>query len=149
MFESTRAAVALGASARAATTRFVVAAAVVAVVASCVAVAERVSPLQVNVCDADETCAASGGVCDLELEACIDDPALVAALTSPAFYIGALGSRKTHSRRVERLTEAGFDDEALTRIHGPVGLDIGARTPGEIAAAILAQVIGELRRNVT
>ncbi len=79
----------------------------------------------------------------------LDDPALVAALTSPAFYIGALGSRKTHSRRVERLTEAGFDDEALTRIHGPAGLDIGARTPGEIAAAILAQVIGELRRNVT
>ena len=79
----------------------------------------------------------------------LDDPALVAALSSPAFYIGALGSRKTQSRRLERLTEAGFDGEALSRIHGPVGLDIGARTPGEIAAAILAQVIGELRQDVT
>ncbi len=79
----------------------------------------------------------------------LDDPALVAALSSPAFYIGALGSWKTHSRRLERMTEAGFDGEALSRIHGPVGLDIGARTPGEIAAAILAQVIGELRRSVT
>ncbi len=79
----------------------------------------------------------------------LDDPALVAALTSPAFYIGALGSRKTHSRRLQRLTEAGFDDEALSRIHGPVGLNIGARTPGEIAAAILAQVIGALRQSGT
>ncbi len=78
----------------------------------------------------------------------LDDPALMAALSSPAFYVGALGSRKTHGRRLERLAEAGFDDDAVSRIHGPVGLDIGARTPGEIAAAILAQVIGELRRSV-
>lgn len=79
----------------------------------------------------------------------LDDPALATALASPVFYIGALGSRKTHGRRLERLRDAGFDDDALSRIHGPVGLDIGARTPGEIAAAILAQVIGELRKSVT
>ena len=79
----------------------------------------------------------------------LDDPALEVALTSPAFYVGALGSRKTHIRRLERLREAGFDDETLSKIHGPVGLDIGARTPGEIAASILAQVIGKLRRPVS
>ena len=79
----------------------------------------------------------------------LDDPALATAVGSPAFYIGALGSRKTHGRRLERMREAGFDEEALSRIRGPVGLDIGARTPGEIAAAILAEVIGELRRDVT
>ncbi len=79
----------------------------------------------------------------------LDDPALVAALGSPAFYIGALGSRMNQGLRLERMKEAGFDEAALARIHGPVGLSIGARTPGEIATAILAQVIGELRRDVT
>jgi xanthine dehydrogenase accessory factor len=78
----------------------------------------------------------------------LDDPALVTALGSPAFYIGALGSRMNQSLRLERMTEAGFDDAALARIRGPVGLDIGARLPGEIAAAIVAEVIGELRRKV-
>jgi len=71
----------------------------------------------------------------------IDDPALAAALRSPAFYIGALGSRKTHAGRLGRLRELGFDDAALARIHGPVGLDIGALSPAEIAVSILAQVI--------
>ena len=79
----------------------------------------------------------------------LDDPALAAALGSPAFYIGALGSRMNHGLRLERMREAGFDEAALARIRGPVGLKIGARTPGEIAVAILAEVIGELRRDAT
>jgi xanthine dehydrogenase accessory factor len=73
----------------------------------------------------------------------IDDPALVSALRSEAFYIGALGSRKTHAARMGRLREEGFSDEQLARIHGPVGLDIGAVSPAEIAVSILAQVIEE------
>ena len=75
----------------------------------------------------------------------LDDPALHAALASPAFYIGALGSRRTQSVRLDRLREAGFSDDDLARIHAPVGLDIGARTPGEIAAAILAEIVRVLR----
>lgn len=70
----------------------------------------------------------------------LDDPALIAALRSHAFYIGALGSRRTHAKRVARLTEAGLG-EALHRIHAPVGLDLGGRAPVEIAVSILAQVI--------
>ena len=76
----------------------------------------------------------------------IDDPALHMALRSPAFYIGALGSRKTHAARLKRLASAGFDDAQTARIHGPVGLAIGARSPAEIAVAILAQVTRQLRR---
>ncbi len=75
----------------------------------------------------------------------IDDPALVAALRSAAFYIGALGARKSHAARLERLRAAGFGEEALARIHGPVGLAIGAVTPAEIAGAILAQMTQVLR----
>lgn len=75
----------------------------------------------------------------------VDDPALVAALRSPAFYVGALGSRRTHARRVERLADAGLDPEELARIRSPVGLDIGARNPPEIAVAVLAEVIQTLR----
>jgi len=75
----------------------------------------------------------------------IDDPALVAALNSPCFYIGALGSRKTQASRCERLTAKGFDDAALGRIHGPIGLDIGARGAPEIAIAIMAEVTQALR----
>ena len=75
----------------------------------------------------------------------IDDPALVAALESDAFYIGALGSRKTQGARRERLGALGFTDADLDRIHGPIGLPIGARTPEEIAVAVLAEVIGALR----
>ncbi len=78
----------------------------------------------------------------------LDDPALVAALGSPAFYVGALGSRRTHGRRLERLTERGLGREALSRIRAPVGLDIGAQTPSEIAVAILAEVIGDQPRDV-
>ena len=76
----------------------------------------------------------------------LDDPALRAALASPAYYIGALGSRRTHAKRRERLRAAGLGDAALARIHAPVGLDIGARGPAEIAVSILAQITGALRR---
>lgn len=75
----------------------------------------------------------------------LDDPALIAALRSDAFYIGALGSKKTHAARVARLKAAGFDDAAIARIHGPVGLDIGAVSPAEIAVSIMAQIIDRLR----
>ena len=75
----------------------------------------------------------------------IDDPALEAALRSDAFYIGALGSRRTHAKRVERLKEAGFDDAAIGRVRGPVGLAIGAQTPVEIAISIMAEITAVLR----
>lgn len=75
----------------------------------------------------------------------LDEAALKVALKSPCFYIGSLGSRKTHAARLERLAKAGFPEKQLTRIHGPVGLAIGAKTPAEIAVSILAQVT-EARR---
>lgn len=75
----------------------------------------------------------------------LDDPGLAAALRSPALYVGALGSQKTHAARRERLRAQGFSDADLARIHGPVGLSIGARTPGEIAVAILAQMTAVAR----
>lgn len=76
----------------------------------------------------------------------LDDPALAAALRSDAFYIGCLGSRRTHAKRLERLSAAGFDASSLERLHGPVGLDIGASSPAEIATAILAEITQSLRR---
>ena len=76
----------------------------------------------------------------------LDDPALRVALSSEAFYIGALGSRRTHAKRAERLIEAGFDSRAIARIRGPVGLAIGALTPGEIAISIMAEITAVLRR---
>ena len=75
----------------------------------------------------------------------LDDPALAAALRSDAFYIGALGSRKTHAARLKRLEALGFGEAELARIHGPVGLDINAISPAEIAVAILAEVTQVLR----
>ncbi len=77
----------------------------------------------------------------------LDDPALDRALKSQAFYIGALGSRRTHARRLDRLRELGHHDQAFTRIHGPVGLDIGAVTAPEIALSVLAQIVQARRRS--
>lgn len=76
----------------------------------------------------------------------LDDPALRVALRSPARYIGALGSPKTHARRLERLAAEGFTPADLARIHGPIGLPIGAKTPEEIALSILAEVVQVARR---
>ncbi|OYX21217.1 MAG: XdhC/CoxI family protein [Rhodobacterales bacterium 32-66-9] len=76
----------------------------------------------------------------------LDDPAIRFALRSTAFYLGCLGSSRTHARRVDRLTAAGFTADEIARIHAPVGLDIGARTPAEIAVSIMAQITLALRR---
>jgi xanthine dehydrogenase accessory factor len=75
----------------------------------------------------------------------IDDPALHLALNSTSFYIGALGSRKTHATRVERLKEAGFSEDEIARIHAPIGLNIGGISPAEVALSILAQITAKLR----
>ncbi|OYW07600.1 MAG: xanthine dehydrogenase [Rhodospirillales bacterium 12-71-4] len=75
----------------------------------------------------------------------LDDPALEVALRSPAFYIGCLGSRRTHAKRLERLREAGLNEAQLAKIHAPVGLDIGAVTAPEIAVSILAQIVASRR----
>jgi xanthine dehydrogenase accessory factor len=77
----------------------------------------------------------------------IDIPAIRAALASPAFYVGALGSRRTHEKRVAALSEAGVSAQAIARVHAPIGLDIGSREPQEIALAILAEII-EVRRKI-
>jgi xanthine dehydrogenase accessory factor len=75
----------------------------------------------------------------------IDDPALLHALSRDCFYIGALGSRKTHARRIERLKAQGVNDAALARIHAPIGLAIGAVSPPEIAIAIMGEITATLR----
>jgi xanthine dehydrogenase accessory factor len=75
----------------------------------------------------------------------IDDPALIHALERECFYVGALGSRKTHARRVERLKAQGIGDNALARIHAPIGLAIGSVSPPEIALAIMGQITASLR----
>lgn len=76
----------------------------------------------------------------------IDDFPLAEALRTGCFYVGALGSRKTHGRRLERLAAEGLDEAQLGRIHAPIGVDIAAATPAEIAVAILAEIIGAFRR---
>ncbi|WGW02608.1 XdhC family protein [Tropicibacter oceani] len=76
----------------------------------------------------------------------LDDPALHRALRATCFYIGALGSSRTHAKRVARLQEAGFDDDQIARIHGPIGLDIGASGPSEIAVSVLAEMTRVLRK---
>ena len=76
----------------------------------------------------------------------LDDPALAVALRSECFYIGALGSKRTHAARCSRLKEMGFTEAELARIHGPIGLSIGAVSPAEIAVSILGQMTQMLRR---
>jgi xanthine dehydrogenase accessory factor len=76
----------------------------------------------------------------------IDDQALIAALKAQCFYIGALGSKKTHAKRLERMQAQGFSAADLARIHAPVGLDIGAVSPAEIAVSVLAEIIAALRQ---
>jgi xanthine dehydrogenase accessory factor len=75
----------------------------------------------------------------------IDDPALIHALQSDAFYVGALGSKVTHAKRVERLLEAGVARAAIGRIHAPIGLDIGAQGAAEIAISIIAEITAVTR----
>jgi xanthine dehydrogenase accessory factor len=77
----------------------------------------------------------------------IDDPALTHALARDCFYIGALGSKKTHGRRIERLKAQGLSDAALARIHAPIGLEIGAVSPPEIAVAIMGEITARLRQS--
>ena len=76
----------------------------------------------------------------------LDDPALRAALASPAFYIGCLGSSRTHAKRLDRLRAEGVAEDQIARIHAPVGLDIGAKSPAEIAVSIMAQITARLRQ---
>jgi xanthine dehydrogenase accessory factor len=76
----------------------------------------------------------------------LDDPALIAALASPAFYIGCLGSPRTHASRLERLAEAGVARDSLARLHGPIGLRINARSPAEIAISIMGEIVSDLRK---
>ena len=85
-------------------------------------------------------------LCLLTHDPKIDDRALVRALNAECFYIGALGSRKTHARRLERMRAEGFDDAALARIHAPIGLDIGAVSPAEIAVSICGEIIAAQRK---
>ena len=76
----------------------------------------------------------------------LDDPALLAALGSDAFYMGCLGSSRTHAKRLDRLRAASVPEAQIARLHAPVGLDIGAKSPAEIAISIMAQIIRSLRQ---
>ena len=77
----------------------------------------------------------------------LDDPALTVALRSPAFYVGCLGSKRTHAKRVERLKAQGLTEAEIGRIHGPVGLSINAISPAEIAISILGQITQVRRKD--
>jgi xanthine dehydrogenase accessory factor len=78
----------------------------------------------------------------------LDDPALKIALPSPAFYVGALGSKTTQAKRRQRLLEDGLTDEHLSRLHGPIGLKIGAGTPEEIALSIMAEIVAARNQEI-
>lgn len=102
----------------------------------------------------DEALAALGldertAVVTLTHDTKLDDPAIMKALRAPIFYLGCLGSKKTHAKRVERLKAAGFSDAEIGRIDAPVGLDIGAKSPAEIAISIMAEMTERLRRPET
>ena len=96
-------------------------------------------------CLAPDDCDANSAVITLTHNPVIDDQALTIAMASKATHIAALGSQKTHAKRLLRLSEAGFDDTALQRIKGPAGLPIGSATPAEIALSILAEVVAAFR----
>src|SRR5271165_2414867 len=85
-------------------------------------------------------------ICLLTHDPKIDDPALRIALRAECFYIGALGSKKTHAKRLERMRAQGFDEATLARIHAPIGLDIGAVSPAEIAVSIMGEIVAALRK---
>lgn len=87
----------------------------------------------------------STAVASLSHDPKIDDPALIAALNSDAFYVGALGSKKTQIKRRQRLLKAGLGEQTLARLHAPIGIEIGAETPEEIALAIMAQIVAAYR----
>ncbi len=99
----------------------------------------------------DEALAARGldartAVVTLTHDPKLDDPAIVAALRSDVFYLGSLGSTRTHGKRVARLKDQGFADDDIARIHAPIGLDIGAKSPAEIAIAVMAEITQRLRQ---
>jgi xanthine dehydrogenase accessory factor len=114
------------------------------------ATAERLPGVSLNTDWPDEAMAAlkpdaRSAVVTLTHDPKLDDPALDAALRSAAFYIGALGSRRTHAKRVARLTDLGHDAAAIARIHAPVGLDIAAVTAPEIALSVMAEIVAARR----
>jgi xanthine dehydrogenase accessory factor len=114
------------------------------------ATAERLPGVSLNTDWPDEAMAAlkpdaRSAVVTLTHDPKLDDPALDAALRSPAFYVGALGSRRTHAKRVARLAELGHGAEAIARIHAPVGLDIAAVTAPEIALSVMAEIVAARR----
>lgn len=118
---------------------------------SAFAASERFPSVELNLAWPDEALESLGldarsAVVTLTHDPKLDDPALQVALRSDAFFIGCLGSTKTHAARLRRLAKAGFSETELQRLHGPVGLPIGSRSPAEIAVSILAQVIQTLRR---
>jgi xanthine dehydrogenase accessory factor len=88
-----------------------------------------------------QTLAGSTVICVLTHEAKFDVPLLTAALRLPVAYVGAMGSRRTHEQRLVRLREAGLTDRELSRLHSPIGLDLGARTPQETALSIAAEIV--------